>query len=252
MTMVHLSRKSRIRRRITDDIARTMAVTGICALAVLGCLVAQTPLFAQRATIHYRHSGSMPPGAIGREQLSRGGPLRGYYQPVKMIAPQGAKVSFAVDGRFQKPQLAPATAGLLVGQVYRLQVTQIPANEGFEVYPTVEIINRLYPPQGQKARFPIPIELTQEELQYALAGKLVTRIIYLEDPETALPRAEDPKRQRYFEVAADQDPLKTADRLGRPMAILRIGSRVPSVEGADDGFFFGSPPLVQYGEKYGQ
>jgi hypothetical protein len=77
-------------------------------------------------------------------------------------------------------------------------------------------------------RFPIPIELTLEELDLAASGRYITRVIYLEDPRTALPVAEDPQQQRYYEIDSSLDPLHVADRIGRPMAILRMGSRVPT------------------------
>ena len=137
-------------------------------------------------------------------------------------------VSLAIDGHFEPPQPCPVTVGMLIGCAYRIKVVGIPLNEGQEVYPTIEVINRLYPPAGQAARFPIPIELTRQELEMALNGRYVTRVIYLEDPATALPRAEDPKHQRYFDVRTDQDPVEVADQLGRPMAILRMGSRLPT------------------------
>ena len=140
-------------------------------------------------------------------------------------------------------QRGSSTVGLLIGQPHRFRVAGIPGREGLEVFPTVELIDRLYPPPQQKTRFPIPIQLTAEELQMALAGKMVTRVIYLEDPRSALPLVENPGLQRYFEVAPGEDPLEVADRLGRPVAILRMGSRLPSDQGPDDAFFFGSPPL---------
>jgi hypothetical protein len=49
--------------------------------------------------------------------------------------------------------------------------------------------------------------------------------------------------QRYFEVRADEDPLKVADRLGRPMAIIRMGSRTPDYDTTLGRFTFGTPPL---------
>ncbi len=46
-----------------------------------------------------------------------------------------------------------------------------------------------------------------------------------------------------MDLQPTQDALRTADRLGRPVAILRIGSRVPNVsEGQDwDNFLYGCP-----------
>lgn len=234
-------RKRPIQRRL-GFVAGTVA-----AMAVMLALIHSTAS-AQMAlpnTVHYRHHVvDRAPGTIGQQQLTRGGPLRGYFQPVQIRGPEGLKVAFAVGGQFERPQEAPHTGGMLIGQVYRLRVTEIPGHEGMEVFPTVEVIDRLYPPEGKKWRFPIPIELTRKELEYAMAGKFVTRVIYLEDPERALPLPELPGFQRYFEVGRDQDPLQVADQLGRPMAILRMGSRTPPYTGPDATFLFGCPPVA--------
>jgi hypothetical protein len=195
--------------------------------------------------VHMLHAGKLPPGAIGAQQLLRGGPLAGYFQPIQIKVPTGALVSLAIDGHFSEPQRTPLTIGMLVAPVYRLRVTEIPNHIGEEVYPTVEVINRIYPPVGEEFRFPIPIELTQEELELALAGKFVTRVVYLEDPQRALPIARSPEsEQSYFEVRPVDDPLEVADRLGRPVAILRLGGRLPDATGPDQRFLYGSPPVL--------
>lgn len=200
---------------------------------------------AQQPT-HYRYQMSWPPGSIGWQQLQRGGPMRGYFQPVEIRGPDGVEVELAVDGSFQKRASGPVLAGMQIGQVYRLRVTRIPQLEGAEVFPTIEVIDRLYPPQGKKARFPIPVHLTREELEMAVRGQYVTRVIYLENPTTAFPEEDKPDFQRYFEVRPDADPLKQADELGRPVAILRMGSRVPGPQGPDAKFLYGSPALEFY------
>jgi hypothetical protein len=194
--------------------------------------------------VHLLHAGKLPPGAIGAQQLLRGGPLPGYFQPVEVTAPEGALVSLAIDHQFSTPQPTPFKAGMLIAPVYRLRVTQIPNHVGEEVYPTVEIINRIYPPVGEEFRFPVPIDLTQADLELALAGKFVTRVVYLEDPEQALPVAPVDDEQRYFEVRPSDDPLEVADRLGRPVAIIRLGGRLPDATGPDAKFLFGSPPFL--------
>ena len=72
---------------------------------------------------------------------------------------------------------------------------------------------------------------------------MVVRAIFLEDPERAYPEVEDKDRQRTIMALEDEDPLRLADELGRPMAILRLGSRVPDTSGLDSGSLFGSPPI---------
>ncbi len=200
---------------------------------------------AQYTPRHFPHRAQMPPGVVGRELLTRGGGRLGYYQPVELKGPDGLQISLVVDGRFEALQPQPVLAGMLIGQVYRFKVTGIPQREGFEVFPTIEVIDRLMPPAGLAARFPIPVHLTREDLHLALDGLYVTRVIYVEDPQTALATQEDPQVQRYYEVRAEEDPLQVADRLGRPVAILRMGSRLPLAESAEPDFLYHSPPLIK-------
>ncbi len=213
---------------------------------LLSCLSAGV-LSAQQPEVHYLHQGVMPPGAIGTVQLQRGGPLPGFFQPVQIKAPRGASVSLAIEGTFAQPQKAPVRVGMQIGRVYRLRVMGIPLAHGLEVFPTIEVIDRLYTPPDQQVRFAIPVELTLEDLQMALEGKFITRVIYLENPKAALPVREDPQGQGWFEAPPGSDPLAMADALGRPVAILRLGARMPDhVSGPDMRFLFGCPPLVLY------
>ncbi|MBL9122901.1 MAG: hypothetical protein JNG90_04665 [Planctomycetaceae bacterium] len=189
---------------------------------------ANSSVFAQPPKVHYRHRSDLPPGAIGSAQLQRGGPLPGYFQPVEIKAPTGAEISLAAGNRFLDPQPSPTTAGLLVGGVYRFRVSRIPYEPGREVFPTVEIIDRLYPPGGQQKRFPIVVEITQEDLELALAGSFVTRVIYLEEPRAALPVAEEAiGGLNSHDAKPGDNPIEIADTLGRPMAILRLGGWLP-------------------------
>jgi hypothetical protein len=215
-------------------------------VVVLAWVSTMNLLQAQAPPVHYNHAGVMPPGAIGSQQLLRGGPLPGYFQPVEIKGPDGSMIATTADGQFDKPEDGPLLVGLLIGSVYRLRVTNIPQQEGQEVFPTIEVIDRIYPPLRQEFQFPIPIELTQEELEIALSGRFVTRVIYLEDPNTAAPVARRGSEQSYFEVAHGENPLDVADSLGRPVAILRMGARVPGPQGPDETFLYGSPPMLKW------
>lgn len=222
-------------------------VAGRAVVVVLAGLALVPAIWAQEPPVHYLHQGTMPPGAIGSLQLQRGGPLPGFFQPVEILAPQGVAISLAEGGGFGPAQPAPIRAGMLIGQVYRFRVTNIPLHPGLEVYPTLEVVNRLYTPRGQELRFPVLVELTQDDIELALDGKFVTRVVYLEDPDMALPVAQDRMAQNWVEAAPGRDPLAIADGLGRPMAILRIGGLLPDGQrGPDLQFLFGCPPLVKF------
>jgi hypothetical protein len=213
-------------------------------LAAWLCLAG--PAVGQNGPWHYLNKADAPPGVIGQRQLERGGPLAGYFQPVEVRSPAGSLISVVSEGDFSAPQPAKLLAGMLIGQVYRLKVGNISGHEGQEVFPTIEVIDRLYPPPGQAGRFPIPIELTAEELAYALDGRYVLRVIYLEDVETAPPVRDEAGRQRYVDLAPGHDAMQAADRLGRPMAILRMGSRVPLAAEDQSHFLYQQPPALLF------
>jgi hypothetical protein len=227
--------------------ANRRQVGGMLRWAVLVCLAIAAPASGQDGPVHWRHAGAMPPGAIGRQRLLRGGPLSGYSQPVEIRAPQGARIAPAVEQGFGEPQPDRLLVGLAIGPVYRFRVTEIPEHPGVEVFPTVEMVDRLYPPAGKALKFPVPIDLTHEELLMAAQGKFVTRVIYVEDPQLAIPIAEKtPSETRWMDVRAGGDPLVTADGLGRPIAILRMGGRVPEPNQPEAAFLYCSPPMIVY------
>jgi hypothetical protein len=242
LTMIRL-----IRCRATRGAFLERRIAGRMFMLMFGWLATAATLSAQQPDVHYEHQGVMPPGAIGSRQLERGGPLPGFYQPVEIKAPPGALISMAVENQFDQEQPAPRKAGLLIGAVYRLRITNIRMAEGVEVFPTIEVVDRLYAPTDQQSRFPIVVDIAEEDLKLAAAGKFVTRVIYLEDPRNALPAREDPKMQNWFEARPGQDPLAVADGLGRPVAILRMGARLPTQgDMQEEAFFIGSPPFVPY------
>ena len=221
-------------------------VAGKTLRAVLLGWLCSTSVLAQDRPVHWHHAGAMPPGAIGRQRLMRGGPLSGFCQPVEIRAPLGARIAPAAGSNFGESQRDKLLIGLAIGPVYRFKVTEIPDHPGLEVFPTVEVIGRLFPPPGQKLRFPVPIELTLDELHLAAEGRFITRVIYLEDPLLAPAIARDGEEQPWIEARPGEDPLVMADHLGRPMAILRIGGRLPESGQPDPAFVYGAPQAVVY------
>ena len=71
-------------------------------------------------------------------------------------------------------------------------------------------------------------------------------MIYLEDPDLAPAIAQDGEEQPWIEARPGEDPLVVADHLGRPMAILRLGGRVPGNDQSNAVFLYGAPPAVVY------
>jgi len=212
-------------------------IGGLIATALLGW----TADTRGQGVRHSLFRSDLPPGMVGAIQVANSPGRRGYVQPIEVRVPSDAVVSIGGDGAFQF-DATRLRVGLLVGHPYRLRITNIPRHENSELYPSIELIDRLHPPLDQKTRFPIPIEITQDDVEMALRGHLVVRVIYVENPQDAFPRAEDDE-QRSFDVLSSEDPLHVADELGRPIAILRLGSRVPTEGELNDDFLFHCPPV---------
>lgn len=228
-----------------------MLVGRLCLVAVV-CVLGNVAV-AQGPPVHPLHAGVLQPGAIGSQQLLRGGPLSSFSpvlawtQPTEIRVPAGIQIGLQIDGQFTTPELDNPVVGLRVGGFYRFRIANVFDRPGVELYPTVELIDRLYPPPGHALRFPVPVDITAEELEMAARGMYVTRVIYVEDPSQALPTSEVDGKTTWYEAADGEDPLEVADRAGRPIAILRLGGR--DLSHASDRLSYGCPPLVEYGRN---
>src|SRR6266480_370743 len=87
-----------------------MRVEGILRWAVLVVFASGLTATAQERPVHWLNAGAMPPGAIGSLRLERGGPLSGYFQPVRIRAPQGARIALAREGGFSAAQKGDANS----------------------------------------------------------------------------------------------------------------------------------------------
>ena len=112
----------------------------------------------------------------------------------------------------------------------------MPDLPGVEIYPTIEIIDRLHPPVGKKHDFPIPVYIDRDDIESAITGNLVTRVVYIEQPQLAAPFALD-SSTRVRTLLPAQNVLAQADRYGRPAVIVRVGGRLPSVHGERSAFY---------------
>lgn len=171
---------------------------------------------------------NMPPGQAAAWLNTIRGYNPAWLQPVRVELPTAGTV--AVYSASPEPTgllTSPAQFSVNAGHHYRLRLSDMPEFPGAEVYPSVELLDHLHPPVGQEQDFPIPIVFSTDDIRLALSGKLVTRVVYLEQPQLAAML--DPLRREIPQSVAPADnALLEADRLGRPMAIVRIGGRIPS------------------------
>ena len=125
---------------------------------------------------------------------------------------------------------APALFGFRPGYVYRLELSNLPYHPNRVLYPEVEVRGVLVPRAGMKYMdWPAPLTFTAADIEKALAGGVVVKAIYLEDPDKALPV--EVGLNAPIEVPADteEDAIKEAIANGRLVAIVRLGGKVPPV-----------------------
>lgn len=215
------------KRRIQFDLRDAVA-----AMAFAGVMLtvgfSSNPLSAQQP--HYLMTGRMAPGHASHVRLMANPQLAAKVQPVKIIGPESSSLSVVSNGSFIETMQSNHTAGMQLGSLYRFRINHLMVGSQIELYPSVELLDHLHPPAGLENEFPIPVVITESDLRHAMDGRLVTKVIYLEDSETALPRGGTSKEQPWIDVSAARDPVRAAEGLGRPMAILRIGSRIPTAE----------------------
>ncbi len=186
---------------------------------------------------------NMPAGVAAYWSGVMGKATPPYFQPVQVGLPSRGKVTVYHGPAFAPYEIDSSRPfAFLVGYVYRIRISGMPEYPGIELYPSIEVLDRLHPPPGQELNFPIPLEFTPREIETALDGRLVTKVVFLEQPQLAPPRAQT------FPIPTPELPssvniLAEADRAGRPMAIIRLGSRVPMA--GEPGFFgMGRPVYI--------
>lgn len=212
---------------------------------LFGCLVSASiamQVHAQQPAEHEFIRGDMPPGVAARFYQMGDPALRGHVQPVQLVAPANTTIEVGdAASSFGQARADQMTINMGIGYVYRFKLSNLPLPDaaGKTLYPSIEVIGKLNPPPGLEKDFPIQVVVTQDDIDVALTGRMVTRVIYLEDPRGTLPHLHTVTDQPSIEVRRGQDPLRAAEQMGRPMAILRMGSRVPLEGEVAEWFTFG-------------
>lgn len=145
---------------------------------------------------------------------------------VRILGPAGLEATLYRGSEKGSPFPTPVTVGLRPGYVYRLELTNLPDRPGFSLFPSIEVIGTLrLPPRIQSRKYPAPLYLTEEDIDVALRGGMVTKVVYLEHPEKAIPEQSDPNNPSETTIPASRNALEEAREIGRPVMIVRLGGR---------------------------
>jgi len=142
---------------------------------------------------------------------------------VEVLAPTPAPVPIGDGGGI-------ITVGLKRGLGYRLRIANIPERPGSELFPVIEVVGHLHRPEGvDPGKYPIRVVFNQDDLDDTVdRARLVTKVIYLEDPDQAIPFRMAKDQVPALTLSPTEPPLRVATALGRPVAIVRIGGRRPT------------------------
>ena len=220
--------------------------TAHCPLPIpLRCLIAvlllAAPLCAEDRK-YFPLDHRKPVGEAGRWMATMQPGISHYVQPVQIQLPTEGEVSFYRGGATESVTLpAPAQAGMQVGYAYRVKVSNMPEHPGVELFPTIELLGRLHPPAELKDKYPVPVEITAEEIAAVMNDQMVTKVIYLEQPQLATPTRQTKGKAAVESLETTVNLLEAADKRGRPIAILRMGGRLPDPQSPEDEFYSSSP-----------
>lgn len=146
---------------------------------------------------------------------------------VRFPGPEGMHVTFYQGRTLPRRLTAPVTVGLRPGYVYRIKLSDIPGRNGMELFPTLEARGTLQlPPAMKPADYPAPFVLTDVDVDRIVASSMLSKVVYLEDPDKAVPSTTRPgEPPAEMDLAPSHDLLNEAKELGRPMLIWRVGGK---------------------------
>ncbi len=168
---------------------------------------------------------------------------------VRFLGPPGLRTTFYQGGPRGRAFDAPVVVGMRPGYFYRIQFSNLPRHPGVSIFPTVEVRGSLcLPPRLNAASFPAPVVLTDEDIESVLAGNMVSKVVYLEHPERAVPALVPPDLPIEGVLPPGRDLLDAARDNGRPVLIIRMGGRLLV---SDDELAHSSVPgtILYPGEK---
>lgn len=221
-----------------------LAVAAVCGVCLAPGLADAQQTRQSTNDRYFAYDQFVPPGVAGVMALQAGKFQPYAVQPVRVHLPTTGTVTL-FDGSPERPVslAAPAQAGVIVGPLYRLKLSGLPEFPEQEFFPSIELIDRLHPPPGQAERFPVEIEFLADELAHAANGRMVTKVVYLEQPDR-VPTQHLRGEPRVIQLAPFQNAVAEADLLGRPIAIVRLGGRTPDPHYPDPQFWGPLAPVV--------
>ncbi len=231
--------------------AKTLTLLGALAVGQSMAPAQPLPVPSQGPPAGVAGFGAMPlnPPRPDLMQPGMGAPVPAPLVAAKFLVPKDVRVTAFPGTALSRMYDAPAVMGLRPGYSYRFELSNLPYAPGKSLFPEVEVRGTLVPRPGMKYMdYSIPLVFTQADIDRVLKGAVVTKVIYLEDPDKALPAEVGPNSPVEMPDANDDAAIKAALANGRLMAIVRVGNLKPTAEQLQPFAVDGT--ILLPGEKY--
>ncbi len=177
------------------------------------------------------------PGVLGMlahpASASTAGPPPGMMGPqgstqVKFLGPETMYVGWQVGSGFANNQL---TSGQYYdfqqSAVYQiiLEGVSLPGEPVRALYPTLEVRAAHPTTLAYLQHNAVPVEITEEDLEHVNSSNMVTKVIYLPDPEFQARAIAGVETLVSTRLDPGIDPVQQAEQMGTVMLILRFGNK---------------------------
>jgi uncharacterized repeat protein (TIGR01451 family) len=144
---------------------------------------------------------------------------------VRLVGPPGMQVTVYRGAAQGQTLPTPCVIGFRPGYRYRLQLGNINGQRGLTVFPSFDVLGSLRMPTSHAMEHPATIAFTEDDFASVVAGAVVTKVVLLERPETALPVATAPDQPIEQSLPPTRDLMVQAAERGRPVLLLHLGER---------------------------
>ena len=175
-------------------------------------------------------SGMMGPGGPG--MMGPGGPPMS--TQIKFIGQDGMSVGWVSGGALARNQrFVPGRADFPQSAIYQLVFSNIPGDgwEGQSLYPSLEVRSAHPNTFAYLQHNTVPVEITDEDLEHIRSNNMVTKVIYLPDPEFQARAIAGVETLVSTTLDVGVDPIEQAERMGTVMVVLRVGNKEFNMDG---------------------
>jgi len=145
---------------------------------------------------------------------------------IRFLGPSGMSVGWQIQGGFASDQLTvPGRYNFNQGVTYRLKLENLgPDRPGMVLYPSLQVYPSHPSTEAYLSHVPIPLQLTEEDIDQVASNNFVTKVVYLPDArhqELAIAGVETLVSTR---LDPGVDPVAEASHRGTILAVLRVGN----------------------------